>query len=88
MSDKTAKKVDSRDSDLFSSPIVEEGEEKVREAHVGEQKGLEGRVCYWNGVAYSPGAEICETDNGNFGNLFKCMPSGNWLKSGYCKPKD
>lgn len=81
MTEKVAKKVDPRDSDLFSSPVAEEGHEE-------DQKSVEARVCYWNGVAYSPGAEICETDGSSFGKLFKCMPSGNWLKSGYCKPKD
>ncbi len=67
----TIEQVGEIDPTKETSPIVE-GEPETGDAS-------KGALCYFNGVAYSPGAQVCSA-----GNRLYCQSSGNWTSLGNC----
>lgn len=61
--------VDPMDPTKKNSPVLGEGDPS------GEV--VPDAVCYWNGVAYSPGAVVCDR-----GMTKECTGSGTWLSTG------
>lgn len=54
-----------------TSPIVE-----VAEA---APEGNARELCYFNGTAYSPGAQLCSS-----GRRLQCFSDGKWYSQGLC----
>ena len=67
----TIEQVGAVDPTKETSPIVE-GEPETGDAS-------KSALCYFNGVAYSPGAQVCSA-----GNRLFCQSSGNWTSLGNC----
>jgi hypothetical protein len=64
-------KVEDQDPGKKNSPIVEVSEEEF------DQVSDERATCWWNGQAYSTGANVCMS-----GYLYRCSPNGTWGGAG------
>lgn len=62
--------VEPQDETKKNSPIVKEGDTVDPSANA---------VCYWNGIAYSTGAQVCMS-----GVQYTCGNDGSWIHGWGC----
>jgi hypothetical protein len=58
---------------------VEPQKEGAKNSPVKQLDPARAAICYWNGVAYSEGAAVCENHQ-----RYICWHDGTWLQLGTC----
>ena len=85
MTGSSGDKVSPQDANLENSPIDENDSSVEDSIEMEAESNSENPVlCYWNGVAYSPGMYVCAETSGSFERRMVCRRSGAWRQNGWC----
>jgi hypothetical protein len=55
-------------------------------AHAELNDGGAAGICYWDGKAYSQGAEVVATDSRGVTHTYQCQANGTWLIVALTRP--